>query len=305
MSGSDSDDPLHSDEDIYSQYTDGSRDNDALSEYSWNGHYGDVGDIEDALADPLYGNGVDIEDTIAGPLYADGEVLQPNANWIESKRLQEEDGSHSKMWYARRKDYLMKYAAAKKMGMPLREKQLQELLQYSPEAMKKSVDRQMRHALKTENMDHARAYHTKDANLVDDMRRGISTLARQKLRNSPGKTYLDNDVIDKILRYVDPQMQMPGVPHDLNEYHHVVYPTPPAFPVAALGSRHQWLSRQVLHPMYREPYHPFEPPDWPIDEERLRELQRIEDQDCESTENLAMKSVYKNPMLVSLINSYM
>jgi hypothetical protein len=312
-------------------------DDDALSRtssiYSWNGYYGDIGDIETTLAetaldetalagpmlrdmedDPagplllgnrvMLGNRANVEDSIATPLYSDGDVLQPNANWMESERLQEEDGSQTKMWYSRRKDYLKKYAHAKRLGMPLRQRDMRQLLQYSPEAMDKSLDRKLRQALKTEDLDLARHYYTKDANLVDDMRRGMNEVARHKLKNSQGKKYLDDDVIDKILRYVDPRMLMPGVPHNLNEYHDVPYPTAPAFQVAALGSRNRWLSRQTLHPMYREPYHPFPPPDWPIDEESLHKLQQIEDQDCKSADNIAMRAVYQSPELLALINSY-
>jgi hypothetical protein len=322
------DDPLNSDEDILEYFTDGSVSDDRFSDtssiYSWNGHYGDLNDIEATLAEPMlhdmeddpaglmlhgnsvmHGNTANVQNSIARPLYSDGDVLQPNENWMESEQLQEEDGLRTKLWHARRKDYLMRYAAAKRLEMPLRQRDLGQLLQYSLEAMRKSADRQLRHSLKTENLDRARLYYTNDTNLTDAMRHGVRTLARQKLKNSPGQKYLDTDVIDKILRYVDPQMSMPGVPHDLNENHHVVDPTLPSFPLAALGSRDEWLSRQHLHPMYREPYQPFLPPDRPIDEQRLHELQQIEDQDLKSVENMAMRSVYQSPDLVKLINSFM
>lgn len=272
--------------------------------------------VEDfEVMDPqMYGHQADEIDTTVeagAPLLDEVDFLEPVPNWEENALVeaQEKYSSFPEHW-SRRNYYLREYASAVRGEKQRKKETMRQLLEYSPTSVDKALDRKLRQTLKTEDMEQVRNYYTQNSNLRDVLTVGTNLISKNVLKHSSVKKKFNDDVIDKILRYIDPEMHLPGVPLDINgAQSNAQDVNGTGLHLAALGSRDLWKRRQYLHPMYREPYRPLLAPD------ELRppaELEALEKEyfERQRAEEIARRNVYRyfpyrSSGVIGIINSYL
>lgn len=218
----------------------------------------------------------------------------------EAKRL---DGGHNTEFYEDRKRWMRDYASHCEEKNYGHTRILRKVLGHSREYMERAINRQLYQTFKTGNMQDIHEYYTSTANINDVMRGGVNVIAKNVLAKSVGKREFDDDVIDKILRYVNPTMNMPGIPQNCNgDIDCSEHSMETAFQLASLGSRERWESRQKMHPRDRQPYHPLLPfrpytisAVWTLESD-FKSLQDIE--------MGGMRDVYSTMSLVQMIKGY-
>jgi hypothetical protein len=245
------------------------------------------------------------------PPHDEVDFLQPVPNWEENAIVEarEKYSSFPEVW-SKRNNYLGEYASAVRGEKQHKQDTMRRLLQYSPETVDKVLDRKLRQSMKTEDMEQTRKFYTPKSDVRDVMGKGANMIAKHVLRHSHGQKYLNDDVIDKILRYIDRDMSLRGVPVNINgprPNFQDAYAT--GLELAALGSRDIWKQREYLHPMYRQPYSPLLEPDEPRSPAELAAIAK-EYRDRRNPEEWARRAVYstvanQSSHLVDLINSYM